>query len=130
MFQLLNAGGTFYIRDGHPALYSVDERADTLQIRYPYFNTGHAQVWDDSSTYAGDGTIAHARTFQWAHPISDIVNALLNAGLQVLGFNEGQTLPWRFSPRMVEVAEGFAWPEAERILVPCTFTIIARKNAV
>jgi hypothetical protein len=27
----------------------------------------------------------------------------------------------------VEVPEGFAWPEAERDLVPCTYTIIARK---
>lgn len=124
---LLRAGGTFYIRDGHPALYAVDEHADGLQLRYPYFGNGQAQVWDDASTYAGDGTVAHSRTYQWAHPISEILNSLIGAGLQILRFDEDETLPWRFAPRMVEVPDGFAWPESERCLVPCTYTIIARK---
>lgn len=124
---LLRAGGTFYIRDGHPVLYALDETADGLQLRYPYFSTGQAQVWDEDSTYAGDGTVAHARTYEWPHPLSAIVTALLGAGLQLLRLEEGKTLPWRFSPRMVEVPDGFAWPEAEQDLVPCTYTIIARK---
>lgn len=128
VFQLLRPGGTFYIRDGHPALYAIDEHTEPLQIRYPYFNNGQAQAWDDSTIYSGDGTVAHSRTFQWAHPISDIMNSLIGAGLQILLFNEDQTIPWKFSPRMQEVPDGFAWPEAERDLVPCTYTIIARKT--
>lgn len=124
---LLRGGGTFYIRDGHPALYSIDENADGLQPRYPYFGTGEAQVWEDSTTYAGDGTVAHSRTYEWAHPLSAIINSLINAGLQILRVDEGRTLPWKFAPRMVEVPDGFAWPESERDLVPCTYTIIARK---
>ncbi|MBP2413576.1 SAM-dependent methyltransferase [Arthrobacter stackebrandtii] len=124
---LLRAGGIFYIRDGHPILYCLDEQADGLQLRYPYFGDGTAQVWDDNSTYAGDGQVAHTRTFEWPHPLSTIVNALIGAGLQILRLDEDTTLPWRFSPRMVEVPDGFAWPEPERDRVPCTFTIIARK---
>ena len=124
---LLRAGGTFYIRDGHPVLYGLDEQADGLHLRYPYFNTGHAQVWDEETTYAGDGTVKHPRTYQWAHPLSDIINALIRSGLQILQVDEGTTLPWKFSPRMIQVPEGFAWPEAERDLIPCTYTIIARK---
>lgn len=126
---LLKVGGTFYIRDGHPALYAIDEHADGLTLRYPYFNDGEPQVWDDGSTYAGGGTVAHSRTYQWVHSLSEIVNALLAAGLQILRFDEGRTLPWKFAARMVEVPEGFAWPEAERGLIPCTYTIIARKPA-
>ncbi len=124
---LLRAGGTFYIRDGHPVLYGLDEHADGLHMRYPYFNTGHAQVWDEETTYAGNGTVEHPRTYQWAHPLSDILNSLIKAGLQILRVDEGTTLPWKFSPRMVQVPDGFAWPETERDLVPCTYTIIARK---
>ena len=124
---LLRPGGTFYIRDGHPALYAIDEHADGLQVRYPYFGTGHAQVWDDATTYAGEGTVAHSRTYEWAHPLSEIINSLIGAGLQILRLDEGRTLPWKFSPRMVEVPDGFAWPEAERDRVPCTYTVIARK---
>lgn len=124
---LLKPGGTFYIRDGHPALYTVDEGADGLQLRYPYFNRGQAQVWDEESTYVGDGKVAHSRTYQWAHPLSDIINSLIGAGLQILRLDEGTTLPWKFSPRMVDVPDGYAWPEAERDLVPCTYTVVARK---
>jgi SAM-dependent methyltransferase len=124
---LLRIGGVFFIRDGHPALYSVDELAEGLQLRYPYFGEGEPQVWDEASTYVGDGVLEHPRTYQWAHPLSDIINALIGAGLEILRLEEGTSLPWKFSPRMVEVEDGFAWPEAERNLIPCTYTIIARK---
>lgn len=124
---LLRPGGTFYIRDGHPSLYALDEHAETLQLRYPYFGNGQPQIWDDDSTYVGEGKVTHARTYQWAHPLSEIINSLIGAGLQILRIEEGRTLPWKFSPRMVEVADGFAWPDSCRDLVPCTYTIIARK---
>jgi len=125
---LLRPGGTFFIRDGHPALLALDEDAQELTTRYPYFGDGRAQQWDDDSTYAGDGTVAHSRTYEWPHPLSEILGALLGAGLRLVHFDEGRTLPWRFSPRMVEVPRGYAWPEAERNLIPCTFTIVARKD--
>ncbi|MFP7760146.1 class I SAM-dependent methyltransferase [Marisediminicola sp. LYQ85] len=124
---LLRRGGTFYIRDGHPALYSIDENADHLRVRYAYFGDGRAQEWNDASTYAGDGTVAHTRTYEWPHPISEIVNSLIGAGLQILRLDEHATVPWRFSPRMVEVGDDFAWPEGERRLLPCSFTIVARR---
>ncbi|WP_120492956.1 class I SAM-dependent methyltransferase [Microbacterium phyllosphaerae] len=125
---LLRPGGTFFIRDGHPALLALDEDAEGFATRYSYFGDGRAQQWDDESTYAGDGTVAHSRTYEWPHPLSEILGALLRAGLRLVHFDEGRTLPWRFSPRMVEVPRGYAWPEAERNLIPCTFTIVARKD--
>lgn len=124
---LLRSGGTFFIRDAHPALLALDEEADGLTTRYPYFGDGRAPQWDDESTYAGDGTVAHPRTYEWPHPLSEILSALLRAGLHLVHFDEGRTLPWRFSPRMVEVPRGYAWPDSERDLIPCTYTIVARK---
>ncbi|MBS1908081.1 MAG: class I SAM-dependent methyltransferase [Actinobacteria bacterium] len=125
---LLRPGGLFYIRDGHPVLSSLDETRDEPVLRYPYFGDGSAQAWDEAGTYVGDGTVAHTRTYEWPHPISEVMNALIATGLRILRMEEGRTLPWRFSPRMLEVDGGFAWPEAERDLVPCTFTIIAAKD--
>lgn len=125
---LLRPGGMFFIRDGHPALYALDENAAELTTRYSYFATGHAQQWDDDSTYVGDGRLAHTRTYEWPHPLSEILGALLRAGLRLIHFDEGRTLPWRFSDRMVEVPGGYAWPDAERDKLPCTYTIIARRD--
>lgn len=47
---LLRGGGIFYIRDGHPFLYALDENARSLQLRYPYFGDGQATAGDDDST--------------------------------------------------------------------------------
>lgn len=126
---LLRPGGTFYIRDGHPALSTVDEDAEELRLRYPYFGNGQAQSWDSEFSYVGEGKLAHTRSYEWPHPLSEIINSLIGAGLQILRLDEDRVLPWRFSARMVEVPGGFAWPEDERDRVPCTYTIIARKPA-
>ncbi|WP_439694023.1 class I SAM-dependent methyltransferase [Curtobacterium sp. SP.BCo] len=126
---LLRAGGVFFIRDGHPALYALDESADELVTRYRYFPDGTAQQWDDAGTYAGDGTVANTRTFEWPHPLSEIVNALLDAGLRLRRLDEGRTLPWRFSPRMVDTGDGsWSWPDADQDRLPTTFTIVATKD--
>jgi 2-polyprenyl-3-methyl-5-hydroxy-6-metoxy-1,4-benzoquinol methylase len=126
---LLRPGGVFFIRDGHPALYALDEDADELVTRYRYFPDGTAQQWDDAGTYIGDGTVANTRTFEWPHPLSEIVNALLGAGLRLRRLDEGRTLPWRFSSRMVETDSGsWAWPEHDRDRIPTTYTIVATRD--
>lgn len=126
---LLRPGGLFYIRDGHPMLYTIDEDADDDLVRHRYFADGTAQMWDDDSTYAGDGRVAHSRTYEWPHPLSETMNALISAGLRIEKLDEGRVLPWRFSGRMVPVDHGWMWPEGVRDRIPATFTIIARKPA-
>lgn len=126
---LLRPGGLLYIRDGHPMLYTIDEDADDDLVRHRYFADGTAQMWDDDSTYAGDGRVAHSRTYEWPHPLSETMNALISAGLRIEKLDEGRVLPWRFSGRMVPVDHGWMWPEGVRDRIPATFTIIARKPA-
>ncbi|WP_182047950.1 class I SAM-dependent methyltransferase [Curtobacterium sp. ME26] len=126
---LLRPGGVFFIRDGHPALYALDEDAAELVSRYRYFPDGTAQQWEDAGTYVGEGTVANTRTYEWPHPLSEVVNALLGAGLRLRRLDEGRTLPWRFSPRMEEDGHGsWVWPAGDRDRVPTTFTIVATKD--
>lgn len=124
---LLRPGGLFYIRDGHPMMYTLDEHSDELRVAYPYFGDGRAVAWDDPGTYVGEGQVAHPRSYEWPHPLSEIVNAVLGAGLQLERLDEGTTLPWRFSGMMEQQGDGeFVFPEAIRDRVPTTFTVIAR----
>ncbi|MDQ2849497.1 MAG: class I SAM-dependent methyltransferase [Actinomycetota bacterium] len=125
---LLKPGGVFFIRDAHPVMYALDEKAPDLRMTNRYFASERAQTFQDNSTYVGTGTVDHDRTYEWIHPLSEIVGSLLSAGLVIERLDEGRTLPWQFSPRMVSAeGERFSWPEAERERVPCTFTIVARK---
>lgn len=125
---LLRPGGLFYIRDGHPALYGLDEDADGLVTRYRYFADGRAQRWEETETYAGDGTVTSPVTLEYPHPISEVVNALIDAGLRIERMDEGDTLPWRFSDVMESTPEGeWAFPAPLRERMPTTFTLVARR---
>src|SRR6478672_2154446 len=44
---LLRPGGRLFIREGHPMLWTLDEkRTDVLAVEYPYFETPEPIVWD------------------------------------------------------------------------------------
>jgi SAM-dependent methyltransferase len=124
---LLRPGGLFYFFDSHPILGTIDETADELVSRYRYFPDGTAQSWDDDSTYAGSGKVSNSRTYEFPHSVSEIVNALIGAGLTILQLDEGKVLPWEFSPRMERHPDGWSWPGKEPEQSPVTLTVIARK---
>ncbi|MHA7862637.1 class I SAM-dependent methyltransferase [Tessaracoccus sp. Y36] len=129
--KLLRPGGTFYIRDGHPVMFSLDdERTDgELVVRYRGMADGTSEVWDDEETYGSDDKLTNVRTYDWPHSLSEIVSALIGAGLTITGMDEGQTLPWDALPQMTLTADGGSYelPEHQRFLVPLTYTITARR---
>lgn len=125
--MLLRPGGVFHIRDGHPALLALDEKAATPVVGYRYFANGHAQTWDDGSTYAGEGTTAHTRSYEWPHSLSEIIGSLLAAGLVLERFDEGKSLPWCFSELTTPANGAWEFGPEWRDKIPCTFTIVARK---
>jgi SAM-dependent methyltransferase len=126
---LLGPGGIFYIRDGHPAMYSLDDRYPDLRTVYRYFSNGTAQGWDVDGSYIGEGSVENTRNYGYAHPLSEILQSLIGAGLELVMVDEGKTLPWRFSEYMVEREDGdFELPEQQRDLMPLTFTAVARKR--
>jgi SAM-dependent methyltransferase len=124
----LAPGGLFYVREGHPMLFCLDWRQDALVVRYPYFETPEPIVDDDPGTYAGPGTVAHARTYEWNHGLGEVVGALLDTGLQLTGLREHRALDWQGLPQMVE-GEDHRWrlPPEQRDLVPLMYSLWARK---
>ncbi len=125
---LLKPGGLFYFRDAHPFLFTLDDDAPGFTVMYRYFGDGRALAWDDDTTYVGDGKLAHTTTFEWPHPISEIITVLLRHGLQIVALDEGTSLPWKFMERMEELPDGnFVFPGDERDKMPCTITVVARK---
>lgn len=124
---LLRPGGVFYIRDGHPMLYAMDESSLPLTVRNRYFANGTAQTWDDEGSYLPGVTTAATRTYEWPHAVSEIIGSLLRAGLRLELFTEDQTLPWRWAGFMEEGPHGYVMPAELRDRVPLTYTIIARK---
>jgi SAM-dependent methyltransferase len=124
---LLKPGGLFYIREAHPMAMGLnpDRDDDMLELVYPYFHSPEPMRFDNDSSYTGDAKLSNTTNYEWRHPISEILGALLGAGLTIEAFQEQDTLPWQYLPTMVP--ENGNWVLAEgRDLVPLTFSIAAR----
>ena len=86
-------------------------------------------VYNDAMTYTGDPTpLAHTRSYEWCHPLSDIIGGLLDAGLRLEFLHEHETLPWRHFPMMVPAGERlYRLPEGHPPL-PLSFSLRASKG--
>jgi SAM-dependent methyltransferase len=109
---LLRPGGRLFIREGHPMLWALDDtRADGLVVvEYPYFERAEPLVWDEGGTYVRtDVVFTHNRTHEWNHGLGEIVTALLDAGLELTGLAEHDSVPWEALPGKMEQVEGGEW---------------------
>ncbi|MEM6393813.1 MAG: class I SAM-dependent methyltransferase [Planctomycetota bacterium] len=129
--HLLNAGGRLLIDDVHPLLNSLDDDASPpgFTLRYPYLG-GERREFDDDGTYADtDQTFLQRRTAEWNHPLGEIVNALIDAGMQIDRLDESARCVWQPFPAMTTHDDGDTWelPEPWRGRLPATFTLLATK---
>jgi hypothetical protein len=87
-------------------------------------------VTDDPNTYTGDARkIGHTRTYEWIHPLSAIVTALMHAGLTLDWLHEHELLPYRLFP-MMEPTESrglFRLPDSQPRLA-LSFSLRATKR--
>jgi len=125
----LKPGGIFYIMETHPFFQVFEEPEEgKLEVRLPYFHNAEPMVWDDGLPDYADGNYVPQRpSYEWQWPISDILNALIEAGLQIRSFNEYERLFFRLFAGMEEVDPGwFKYPGHEGRL-PLIFTLKAIK---
>lgn len=141
---LVRPGGSLYVYEGHPVLWSLeDTREDcALVVAYPYFERPEPTVWDESATYVDGEPIQHTRTYEWNHGLGEIVTAVVDAGLRVDFVHEHRTVAWKALPQMVPVEpeatfdgsghqRRTAWqlPDDQRDLVPLMYSLRATKPA-
>jgi SAM-dependent methyltransferase len=106
--KLLRPGGRLFIREGHPMLWSVEERRQDglLVIEYPYFQRKEPGVWTEGGTYVQtDVTFEHNTTLEWNHGLGEILTALLDRDLRIIGLVEHDSVPWDALPGQMERLE-------------------------
>lgn len=90
--MLLAPGGFFYVFDSHPFLMALDEGKvgqGVMEIKYPYFRRP-ADRDDQIGGYASPPKTA--LNYAWMYTMSDIVNELSSAGLDIAFLNEHDRL--------------------------------------
>ena len=128
---LLRPGGRLFIREGHPMLWTIDEkRTDVLAIEYPYFETPEPIVWDEGGTYVETEVVFEMTiTHEWNHGLGETVTAVLDAGMEITGLEEHTTVPWDALPGQLEPAENDELQlKDRRERLPLTYTLQARKR--
>jgi SAM-dependent methyltransferase len=129
--SLLRPGGRLFIREGHPMLWSIDERrSDALAVEFPYFTTPEPLVWDEGGTYVStDVTFQHTVSHSWNHGFGEILTALMAAGLELTMLEEHDSVPWEALPGLMVRDEHEEWHLKERPeRLPLTYTLQARKR--
>ncbi len=84
--HFLKPGGTFYVADFHPFAYVFDnsEDGEGLRVFYPYSSPQDKPLrFETKGNYADSESDYQGIEYGWNHSISDIVNALIKAGLQI-----------------------------------------------
>lgn len=129
--RFLKTGGMFYIMEGHPASYIFDDMLPNqpLSVKYSYFHSPEPMVFDDDKPdYADPDFVAEAPSYEWTWSISDIINALIGAGLKIELFNEYDKLFYKHTDDMV-TDDGEWWYHPKyKGMIPYTFSIRAKKE--
>jgi len=127
--HFLKPGGIFYMMEAHPICNVFDEaKPGELAIVHPYFHTPEPRLWDDQSPdYADESYIPQYPSYEWDWSLSDILNALLKAGLLLESFNEYDRLFFKRFPGMVNCSERWYCCPQYAGKLPLMFTVRARK---
>lgn len=127
---LLRPGGKLYLLEGHPQMNQYEAREGKLALEFGWRTPlTDPLVFDDTQTYTGDTReLTNTRCYEWIHPLSDIVNALIAAGLSLDFLNEHEIVVWKAFPFVVEKGvDQFVLPEGMP-KIPMSFSIGATKR--
>lgn len=115
----LKDDGTFYIAEFHP-IYDALEG-------YSYFHNSEPDV-EESGTYTENCTGETATMASWGHPLSDVINALIQEGIQIEHVNEYPYSPYNCFDNMVETEPNRFCILKEGNPVPLIYTIKGTKK--
>jgi SAM-dependent methyltransferase len=123
-------GGTFYIHEGHPMLWALDDEQgpDDLRLAYDYWG-GETLSFPVEGSYADptaeiDAEVEHG----WNHSLGEVVTLLARNGLRIELLDEKRILDWP-QPFLEEQGDGtWTWPAGYRGNLPLMYSLRARKD--
>ena len=127
----LKPGGNFYILDGHPTSHifeSVRTPEGDYQMKplHSYFPDAEGIHYPGGDhTYTGGETL-ETPSYEWQHSMSEIVNAIIDAGLELESLNEFPTSEYRAFPQMQLHDDGWRL-DKNHGSIPFLFSIRATK---
>ena len=130
---LVKPGGIFYIHEGHPVLWALEDEADDLvpgevRVAYDYWG-GETLTFPVQGSYADpDADVDVDVEHGWNHSLGEIVTVLARSGLRIELLDEKRQLGWPV-PFLVPDGEGHhVWPPGMGGSLPLMYSLRARKD--
>jgi len=123
--ERLKPGGFFYIADFHPVVWMFDD--DFTHIKYAYENR-EVIITENEGTYTDRNADIKGKEYSWNHSISEVLNALINAGLKIEMFNEHMYSPYPCFRNTVESEKGKWHIKGMEGKIPMVYSIRAVKS--
>jgi SAM-dependent methyltransferase len=122
----LQAGGCYYLLDGHPVAETLEQEGDELVVRNAYSSREHIRCECQGTYAAPDAHMMHNVMYEWCHPVSEILAGVEGSGLELEFFHEHYWSTFQRWPMLQKTGPGrWEMPE-DRPLVPLTMSLKAR----
>ncbi len=122
--ERLKPGGIFYIAEFHPVVWMFDD--EFTHIKY-YYDNRELIITENEGTYTDRNADIKGKEYSWNHSISEVLNALINAGLKIEFFNEHMYSPYPCFRNMVETEKGKWHIKGMEGKIPMVYSLRARK---
>jgi SAM-dependent methyltransferase len=110
--HFLRPGGIFYMAEFHPLFGTFSDDGQEAFAR-SYFHDPDPLRYEESGSYAEPDNPTVWTSYEWQHPVGEVVSALCAAGLRLEFLHEFDASPWTV-PGLEEVAPERAvvarWP--------------------
>jgi SAM-dependent methyltransferase len=127
--HFLKPGGIFYIVEDHPFFRVFRPKPDDdFRAERSYFYSAEPQRIEATGSYATDGRGSAGVSYVWDHSLGSVINALLEAGLQLEFLHEFPYAARAKFPFMEQGPDGW-WrlPPERHGTIPFLFSLQARK---
>jgi SAM-dependent methyltransferase len=126
--RMLRPGGRFHLVELHPAACMFDDEVSEPRLRYPYFRGHEPLRFERPGTYAvPDAETEHQVTYAWPAAVSDVLGALLGAGLELSSFREFTTCHEQLRPWLVRGPDARWTSPSSLPPVPLVYALRARR---
>jgi len=128
--HFLKPGGFFYIAEFHPFSWIFDDAADATEprIAMPYFSDGQATEWKTEGSYVDrNAPMKQEVSYEWMHPLSEIINALIGAGLRIDSMREFPYTVYEQFPFVEQCPDGYWRMKDKPNSLPLVFSVKATK---
>lgn len=127
IFRYLKPGGMFLIVEFHPFMRIFKDSGENWEPSFPYFHKDQPYTRETLCTYAG--VITPPRTAHvWAHPLSEVMNSLVEVGLEIRFFKEYPYSTRQYCLGMKQREDGFWIPSESSVDIPCLYALKAIKK--